>query len=345
MLSKRSLLDILCVMTSSSHSSAPRIVTIGGGSGQYAVLQSLIRLTPHITAIACMVDDGGSTGRLRRELGVRPAGDLRQCLLALAGKDVHPHLHALMNYRFHGGSLDGHNFGNLLLAAYEKVTNNFVEAVQYIGHLMHIQGQVFPVTLDDQVLTATLEDGCVVEGQRPIEEHTVKNRLFIKDLKLTAPVALFEPARKAILEADLIIISPGSIVSSILPNFLVQNFVETLRKTNARVVAVCNFFSKPGQYRIASAGDLLNLYAAFLGEDTLDAAFVNSGEFTPEVLEVAQNRGDTLISPTTSQPHLQVIAENFVGENIVASPQDYTLRSLVRHDSLVLERAVRSLLA
>ena len=331
-------------MTSSSSTFAPRIVTIGGGSGQYAVLQSLIRLTPHITAIACMVDDGGSTGRLRRELGVRPAGDLRQCLLALAGKDAHPHLHALMNYRFQGGSLDGHNFGNLLLAAYEKVTNNFVEAVQYIGHLMHIQGNVFPVTLDDQVLVATLEDDSAVEGQRPIEEQTMQNRLFIKDLKLKSPVRLYEPARKAILEADLVLISPGSIVSSILPNFLVQNFVETLRETPARVVAVCNFFSKPGQYRIACAGDLLSLYTTFLGEKTLDAAFVNSGTFPPEVLEVSKNRGDTLIAPAVPQKDLQIIKENFVGET---SPLRRITRPQSRSPRLpcALEQTIRALLA
>jgi uncharacterized cofD-like protein len=323
----------------------PRIVTIGGGSGQYAVLQSLLPLTPNPTAIACMVDDGGSTGRLRRELGVRPAGDLRQCLLALAGKDTHPHLHALMNYRFHGGSLDGHNFGNLLLAAYEKVTNNFVEAVQSIGHLMHIHGQVLPVTLDDQVLVAELEDGTMIEGQRPIEEKTMDEHLFIKTLKLKSAVSLYKPAREAILAADLVLISPGSIVSSILPNFLVTGMVEALQTTRARIIAVCNFFAKPGQFRIQSAGDLLDLYASFLGENIIDVAFVNTGTFTPEVLEVSKKRGDTLLAPTARQTNIQVIAENFVGENIVTSPQDYTLRSLVRHDAQTLTSAIRSLLA
>jgi len=226
-----------------SRQRGPRTVVIGGGTGLSVALRGLKERTSNLTAIVTVADDGGSSGRLRRELGVLPPGDFRNCLVALA--DVPPLLENLFQYRFnHGSALEGHSFGNLFIVAMSEVTGNFESAIRESSRVLAVRGQVLPSTISHVTLFAELEDDVTVQGESNISasSHRIR-RVFLQPERPPA----YPDALRAIADADLIVVGPGSLYTSILPNLLADGMCEALMASRALRVYVCNVATQPGE--------------------------------------------------------------------------------------------------
>lgn len=232
----------------------PRIVAIGGGHGLSNTLRALKPYTRNITAIVTVADDGGGSGVLRKELGMLPPGDIRSCILALANTE--PTLEALLDYRFTSGSLSGQSFGNLFLAALDGLSGSFDEAVRRMGEVLNITGQVLPVTCENVLLHAEFENGATVTGESRIFYAKKENDCRIRRVWLTpeAPQPLPE-ALEAIHRADLIVIGPGSLYTSIIPNFLVSGIAQAVAQAKAKKVYVLNIMTQDGETEHYSAAD------------------------------------------------------------------------------------------
>ncbi|MDD4766363.1 MAG: YvcK family protein [Desulfotomaculaceae bacterium] len=250
----------------------PKIVVIGGGTGLSVLLRGLKKYTSNLTAIVTVADDGGSSGRLRGELGILPPGDIRNCLVALADKE--PLMEDLLQYRFSSGVLAGHSMGNLLLAALTDMTGRFDLAVRGLSKVLAIRGQVLPATLSDVTLYAELTDGRVVKGesQIPLSNGTIK-RIYLKPSRCL-PLA---GALAAIAEADAVVLGPGSLYTSIIPNLLVKGMPEALARTPATKICVCNVMTQPGETGGFTASSHLQAIISHTGK-LLDYAVLNTGQ-------------------------------------------------------------------
>ena len=232
---------------------ACRAVAVGGGTGLPKVLRCLLDIGLETTAVVTMADDGGSSGHLRRELGMLPPGDARNCLLAMAADETSP-LASVFSYRFPlGEGLAGHALGNLIIAALADIEGSFPEALATAGDLLHVRGRVLPSTLDDVVLTAEDVAGVRVVGQANVAESMAP----IATVRFAGetPARAFGPAVDAILQAGLVVVGPGSLFTSLLPNFLVGGIADALRETGARVVYVCNVANQRGETTGMDAAD------------------------------------------------------------------------------------------
>lgn len=250
----------------------PKIVTIGGGTGMAMLLRGLKQYTGNITAIVTVADDGGSSGRLRREMGILPPGDFRNCIAALA--DAEPLMTKLFQYRFQEGSgLDGHSFGNLFIVAMSEVTGNFEEALRESSRVLAVRGQVVPSTLDNLVLCAELADGTLVRGESRIGDSTNPiRRVWIEPENAQA----YEGAIQAIREADLVVLGPGSLYTSVLPNLLVDGVQKALQATSALRVYVCNVATQPGETAGYTVEDHVAALWAHVGKDLFGYVLANS---------------------------------------------------------------------
>lgn len=236
--------DLVDVIYQHRHlSRGPRVVAIGGGHGLSTLLRGLKLYTSNLTAIVTVADDGGSSGRLRREMGVLPPGDIRMCLVALA--DAEPLMTELFQYRFEKGTgLEGHAFGNLFLAAMNAITGNFERALRESSRVLAVRGQILPSTLDDIQLCAEYADGERALGESAVPEGNKRiKRIYLEPENPPA----YPEAIKAILEADLILLGPGSLYTSVLPNLLVQDIVQAIRHANAVKVYICNVATQRGE--------------------------------------------------------------------------------------------------
>ncbi len=249
----------------------PKIVVLGGGTGLSTLLRGLKRHSTNITAVVTVFDDGGSSGRLRRDLGVLPPGDLRDCLVALA--EAEPLMTRLFQYRFPGGAFDGHAFGNLFIASLAGVTGDLEEAIKETSKVLNIRGRVLPATLQDVVLCAEYEDGSIVAGesQIPLARRRIR-RVFLQPAEVPAlPEVLV-----AIAEADLIVIGPGSLYTSVIPNLLVRGVAEAVRRAAAPRVYVCNVMTQPGETDGYSAGDHVRALLDAAGPGLVTHVLVNT---------------------------------------------------------------------
>ena len=223
-----------------------KVVVIGGGTGLSTMLRGLKQYTSHITAIVTVGDDGGGSGKLREDLGMLPPGDIRNCILALA--DTEPLMEDLLQYRFTEGSLKGQCFGNLFLAAMAGISENFEDAVQKMSSVLAVKGKVLPVTLDDMKLIAELENGEIIEGESKIPSEVIVRNTRIKKIAIKPIDAKpLEEAIKAINNADVIIMGPGSLYTSIIPNLLVKGIPEAICKSPAKKVYISNVMTQPGE--------------------------------------------------------------------------------------------------
>ena len=221
----------------------PRIVAVGGGTGLSTLLRGLKKYSDHITAVVTVADDGGSSGRLRRELGVLPPGDFRQCIAALA--EAEPLMTELFQYRFDQGTgLDGHSFGNLFIVAMSGITGNFERALRESSRVLAVRGQILPSTVENVTLCAELDDASFVEGESKLPHGPAPiKRAYLRP----SDAAAFPEALKAIAEAELIILGPGSLYTSIMPNLLVEGIASAIRQAKGTKVYVCNVASQPGE--------------------------------------------------------------------------------------------------
>jgi uncharacterized cofD-like protein len=248
-----------------------RIVTVGGGTGLSTLLRGLKEYTSNLTAIVTVTDDGGSSGRLRQELGVLPPGDIRNCLVALA--DSEATMTDLFQYRFNeGNGLTGHSFGNLFLAAMCGIAGNFDQAIKESSKVLNIKGRVLPSTLSNVAIEATLADGSRVLGETAISKaHSPIRKLAL----VPAECAPLAEALEAIAAADVIVLGPGSLYTSIMPNLLVPGVADAVARANALKVYVCNIMTQPGETDGMSASAHAGALLAFSPTRLFDFALVN----------------------------------------------------------------------
>ena len=258
----------------------PRVVALGGGTGLSTMLRGLKKYTGNLTAIVTVADDGGSSGKLRAEYRILPPGDFRQCITALA--DVEPLMTTLFQHRFKEGSLNGHSFGNLFIMAMAEITGDFEHAIRESGRVLAVRGQIVPSTLRDVTLIAEMADGQTRIGESSIPHAngdgdgngavaTAIKRVFLQ------PEPTINPeAEEAILNAEMIIVGPGSLYTSILPNLVVDGMAEALQASPAIKVFVCNVATQPGETDAFRVSDHLEAIERHLGANIFDFVVVNS---------------------------------------------------------------------
>ena len=264
----------------------PKVVVIGGGTGIPVLLRGIKAYTDNLSAIITVADDGGSSGRLRGDLGILPPGDIRNCLVALADRE--PLMEELLQYRFPIGELKGHNMGNLLLAALCDINNgSFDQAVHGLSRVLAVRGQVFPATLSDVCLCAEMEDGSVVCGESKITASLNK----IKKVYLSpedCPAS--QDALQAIAEAEMIVMGPGSLYTSIIPCLMAKGVSEALKSSSAAKVYVCNVMTQPGETDGYTASQHLRAILEHAGE-IVDYMVVNEQTIPPRVVERYNREG------------------------------------------------------
>lgn len=259
----------------------PRIVVIGGGTGMPVLLRGLKNMPIELTALVTVADDGGSTGRIRKEIDMPAPGDIRNVIAAMS--DVEPMLIELFQHRFSNeNGLSGHSMGNLLLAAMSSVTGDFYTGIKELSKVFHVRGNIYPISNESLQLHAKMEDGTIVSGESNIP--LVKKRIY-RVFLTPEKVHPFPNAIEAIEKADLIVISPGSLYTSILPNLIIPHIDETIRNTKAKVVYVCNVMTQKGETTGYTASDHVQAIIDHIGEDSLDAVVVHNETISEAVRE------------------------------------------------------------
>ena len=310
----------------------PKVVAIGGGTGLSMLLRGIKKITNNITAVVTVGDDGGSSGRLREEMGVLPPGDIRNCIAALA--DDEDLITKLFQYRFDmGEGLKGHSFGNLFLTALCSITGNMVRAVRESSNVLSIRGRVLPATLDDMKLVAEMEDGRIIHGESSIPEaHGKIKRLFTepKDCKALPEVL------NAIKNADLIIMGPGSLYTSVIPNLLVKEIAQEVAKAKAKKIYVCNIMTQPGEtdnYSVSSHVNAILTHAE--SHDVMDAVLVNNS--IPKNISPAYAKHNSY-PVVLDNENLNPTGVKLVSAKLLE--EEKSKNGLVRHSSSRVARAV-----
>mgnify|MGYP000426191076 CR=1 FL=1 len=310
-----------------------KVVVIGGGTGNFTVLKGLKNYPVDISAIVSMADDGGSTGILRDELGVLPPGDVRQCLVALSHSSRL--MRSLMNYRFQHGGLEGHSFGNLLLSALEKVTGSFEKAVEEVSRILVIKGRVIPVTTHQVRLKMILKNCILLEGEGEIynSEEIDKgySSIYLEPYPKANPHAIHE-----IMNADLIVVGPGGLHTSLIPNFLVDGVSEALRASDAKKVFICNLMNRKGQTTGFKVSDYLEEMARFIGEDVFDFVIVNNQPPPQSLIELYAEQGEMIENDIRDTERVRLVS--LLGEPELGTKKDLMKRNLIRHDSKKLAK-------
>ena len=336
----------------------PRVVALGGGTGMSTLLEGLKDYTARVTAVVSVADDGGSSGRLRREFDMLPPGDIRKCLVALS--DESPLLGELMQYRFskadagaparhaapergpaernltEGAELVGHSFGNLFLTVLWRLTGDFGEAVRQAGRILSIRGRVIPSTLDRVSLVATYRDGSTVTGQRQISENAKPiDRVQLRPKPGPASRDILE----AVEQADLIVIGPGSLYTSVLPNLLIEGVTEAIGRSAAAKVYVANIASQEGETRGFSLKDHIEAIRKHTRVSPFDLVLVNSSGLPPPVLKKLREGGGAVVRYDPRDFEENGCELRFAEEDLAGG------KDVLRHDPRKLGRTLMTLLA
>ncbi len=314
----------------------PRVVVIGGGTGLSILLRGLKNFTLNITAVVTVSDDGGGSGVLRTDLGILPPGDIRNCILALA--DTEPVMEQLLEYRFEKGHLAGQSFGNLFIAAMNGISQNFEEAVKRISQVLAVSGQVLPLTLEDIVLYAQLKNGTVVKGESSIPVQSLELRSPVEKvfLRPRCPVPLPE-VLEAIDSADAIVLGPGSLFTSIIPNLLAREMVDCIDRSKAPVIYVCNIMTQPGETGGFSVSDHIKALEEHAGKKILDMAVVNNGDIDRAYLERYAMDGSRPVAIDGEKIRSGI---KVVSQDLVSAQGEY-----LRHHSMKLAHLITKLAA
>ena len=309
----------------------PKIVAIGGGTGLSTLLRGLKEYSSNITAIVSVADDGGSSGRLRRELGVLPPGDIRNCLAALA--DEEKLVTALFHYRFKAGDgLRGHSFGNLFLSAMSELAGDWEKAIAASSQVLAVRGRVLPATNSDVTLWAQLADGRSIEGESNITK--ARGKISTIGCIPSNPPAL-PAAIKGIEEADYIIIGPGSLYTSIVPNLLVPEIRSALAKTKAPRIYICNIMTQPGETEGYTVSDHIKAIDRICGQRLFDAVLVNRKSFSPNSLfRYAKENSHPVFLDYSDVARL---GTTIVGANVLHEDEE---TGYIRHDSQRLAKVL-----
>jgi uncharacterized cofD-like protein len=290
-----------------------KIVVVGGGTGLSVLLKGLKQYTDQLTAIVTVSDDGGSSGRLRTELGILPPGDIRNCLVALA--ETETLMDKVFQHRFKQGvGISGHNLGNLLMAAMTEITGDFVSAIKEVSKVLAVRGQVIPATLELVNLGAKMSDGAVIIGETAIRQYQNKiSRLFLVPEKCLPIQAGID----AIMEADAIIIGPGSIYTSILPNLLVDGVCDAMMQSQAVKIYVSNIMTEQGETDNFTALDHIKTILQYARQPVIDYAILNTGRI--DELRLDRSRQEQAIPVDASCREILDLGIKVVAEDLVAA--------------------------
>lgn len=288
-----------------------KVVILGGGTGMSTLLRGLKDYPVDITAIVSVCDDGGSTGRLREEFNNPAVGDLRKVITSLS--ETEPLFEKLMNYEFNTTSdLNGHKVGNLLLTALSNIAGNMSDGIESISKVMNLKGKVIPLTEDNVTLVGEMEDKEIIEGEHNITLSSKKiNKVYYKEMPVATPEAI-----KSIKNADLIILSIGSLYTSILPNLIIKEMISAIDSSNSKIMYVCNMMTQPGETDSYSASDHVKLLNSYLGNKKIDTIITNSGPISKEVSRkyhtLEQKKPVVFDKKELSKYVNNIISENFV---------------------------------
>lgn len=313
-----------------------KIVVIGGGTGTFVVLSGLKKYPLDISVVVSMVDSGGSTGRLRDQLGVLPPGDLRQCLVALS--EASDLWRKLFLYRFETGDLAGHNFGNIFLSALEKNCQNYQEVVNTASFILKTKGKVIPVTFEKTHLCVEYQDGKIIETEGRIDTDSyIKSR--IKKAYLNPSVKANPRAIETILKADFLIVGPGDLYTSLIPNLIVEGIKGAVKKSKAKIINVMNLMTKKGQTTDYKASDHLFDLEKYLGRK-IDLILINNEPIPKKILAFYFRFGEKPVIDDLSS-FKNVIRLDLISKKAYnISKADKLWRSLLRHDSDKLGKAL-----
>ena len=302
-----------------------KVVVLGGGTGSSTLLRGLKEFPLDITAIVSVCDDGRSTGVLREEFSIPAVGDIRRVLVALS--ETEPLVMELFNYRFHTTSdLDGHTVGNLLLTASSEITGNLSDGIEALSKVFNLKGKVVPLTEDNVVLMGEMEDGSIIEGEHRITQTAgAIKRVFYKE----NPVPTKE-AVKAIEDADLILLSMGSVFTSIIPNLICDEIVEAMERSRGKIMYVCNMVTQPGETEDFKVSDHVNLLNKYLGNRRIDVVIANEGKINEEMAKRYESleQKDAVI---LDKRETQALVERLICDDYVT-----VKNNLLRHDVLKL---------
>lgn len=322
-------------MSAGGKKSGPRIAVIGGGTGLSTMLRGLKRYSANITAIVSVADDGGGSGMLREELGMLPPGDIRNCIQALANTE--PTMASLLSYRFTEGSLKGQSFGNLFLAALNGMSDSFDQAVMKMSEVLAITGRVLPVTNENVRLAAEFDDGSVVNGQSKITKGKLENGRHIRRVLLTPEKPEALPACiEAIDSAELIVLGPGSLYTSIIPNLLVSGVAEAIGRSEAVRVLALNVMTQNGESEGYKASDHIKAIFSHAGGKMFDYCLANSTAIPREMLKKysSEDAGPTEVDGRECLK---------LGVQTVMAPVADWKNGVVRHDPQALAEELMSL--
>lgn len=310
----------------------PNIVAIGGGTGLSNFLYTVKNITSNITAVVAVTDDGGSSGRLRRDLGILPPGDVRNCLIALSRSDVN--LEELLAYSFPvDSSLAGHNLGNLMMAGLmQSADDDFATAIERLSKVLALNGRVLPSTTDNVEIAAVMTDGDIIRG----ETCMVDDKRQIKKVFLSpADCKPLPQALDAIADADFIFIGPGSLYTSVITNLIVPGMAEALKNTDARVYYICNIVSQPGEMECLKASQYVEAINSHIGRRNFFNIIVNNGEFTKEQnrrLAEKNCRPVVCDSKRLRTMGLNVIAADLINDEDICKHDQEKLSALIKEE-------------
>lgn len=311
----------------------PKVVVIGGGTGMPVVLRGLKNLPIDLVAVVTVADDGGSTGRLRNELEIPAPGDIRNVIAALS--DAEPMLIELFQHRFKvGNGLSGHSLGNLLLAAMTAVTGDFYDGVKEISRVLNVKGTIYPISTENLSLHAKMEDGTIVSGESNIPKSNKKIDYVFLSPK---PVKPFNHAVQAIVDADLVVIGPGSLYTSIMPNLIVPSVREALEMTPAKVVYICNLMTQAGETTGFTASDHVKAIIRHIGDGIVQSIVVHNESIKEKMREK--------YAEENAEPVVNDIDElNALGLEIIAGDIVSDQHPTVRHDTDKIAQLLYSIL-
>lgn len=318
----------------------PKIVVIGGGTGLSVLLRGLKNYTKNITAIVTVADDGGSSGILREDLGMLAPGDIRSCLLALANTE--PMMEKLLQYRFTEGNLKNQSFGNLFIAAMNGICGNFELAIKEMNNVLAVTGKVLPMTLEDVRLKARLNNDVVVKGESYIPEYCMENKVYIEQMYIEPEICKpSEEAITAIHDADIVVLGPGSLFTSIIPNLLVEGITEAIYKSKAKCVYISNVMTQPGEtdnYTVTKHVKAILNHSQF---NIIDYVIANSENIPNEVLFKYYNKDGAkpVILTEKDNEQLKDLDIELIKEHLVDIKRTY-----IRHEADKLSKLILSLL-
>jgi uncharacterized cofD-like protein len=316
-----------------------KVVTIGGGTGTFTVLSGLKKYPLDLTAIISMADDGGSTGRLRDEFGVLPPGDLRQGLVALS--EDGSTMRKLFNHRYEKGELKGHSFGNLFISTLEQVTGNLDKALDVASEILNIRGRVVPVTLTKVQLVTELKNGKMLEGEDMLGNYQLVSRFGIKRIYLKPKAKPNPKALQAIKEADLIIIGPGDLYTTMIPNLLVVG--NAIAKSKAKKIYVSNLMNKHGHTDNFKIQDYIDVIERVIGKKNIfDVAIYNTKQPSKALIKKYADEGEPVVfKKNGKKPSYKMFGAPLLAAGAAKlSKADKAQHSLIRHDSEKLAKAI-----